>query len=296
MLRSVLNLATMVTFYYALRALPLADTLAIAYAAPLFMCLLSIVLLGEKVGPRRWTAIVVGFVGVLIIVQPGGTGLRPAALLALTSALLYALTNITSRQLSTSEQSHTILFYYSVSCLVVMGPIMSWNWTTPSWQDWLVFLVVGVAGSFGQFCLNQALRYGEVPLLAPIDYTSRSGAWRSAMWSSTSCRPGRCSAGPRSSSPAASTSSSAKPSWPGPVAARHGPARLPGRRHRRSCHRPETSGARESRIVKTSPCTGDFLGLDPYVVSVLDCINVGWGRGCAAAPFRFRAVGSKSLG
>jgi drug/metabolite transporter (DMT)-like permease len=170
-LRSIFNIGTMLTFYYALAHLPLADTVAITYAGPLFTTLLSVLMLKEKVGPRRWGAVLIGFVGVLVIVQPSGTGLNWAAGLAILSAFLYALTLITSRQLSGTETSHTILFYYSVGVLIVTGATMPWLWITPTWTDLWVFLLVGVSGSIGQFCLNQAFRYSQASMLAPIDYT-----------------------------------------------------------------------------------------------------------------------------
>lgn len=169
--RSVLNIAAMLTFYYALAEMPLADLMAIYFAAPLFVTALSVPMLREKVGPRRWGAILVGFVGVLVIVQPSGESFDSAALLALGSTGLYALMLITSRQLSTTEPSHTILFYYSIACLVAMGAAMPWQWVTPAWGDLWIIAVVGVAGSIGQYCLNQAFRYGEVSLIAPLDYT-----------------------------------------------------------------------------------------------------------------------------
>jgi drug/metabolite transporter (DMT)-like permease len=170
-LRSALNIGTMLTFYYALQRLPLADTVAIAYVAPLFMTILSVVLLGERVGWRRWGAIGIGFVGVILILRPAAAGISLGAIFALAAALLYALTLISSRQLSTTESSHSILFYYSAGVLVAMGPLMPFMWVTPRWEDLWIILFVGVAGSFGQFFLNQAFRYGEVSLLAPLDYT-----------------------------------------------------------------------------------------------------------------------------
>ncbi|MBX6321230.1 MAG: DMT family transporter [Rhodospirillaceae bacterium] len=171
LLRSVLNIAAMLTFYYALAALPLADCMAIYFAGPLFMTALSVPLLGERVGPRRWAAILVGFLGVIVIVGPTGQGFQPAALLALGSTVLYALMLITTRQLSTTESSHTILFYYSLACIVVTGAVMPWQWVTPAPGDLWIIAVVGVAGGLGQYWLNQAFRYGEVSLVAPLDYT-----------------------------------------------------------------------------------------------------------------------------
>jgi len=175
-LRSVLNIITMVTFYYALRLMPLADAVAVGFAAPLFMTVLSVPLLRERVGPRRWAAIVVGFFGVLLIAGPGsgpdGIAIGWGAALALLSAFTYALTLITSRQLSRTEMSHTILFYYSIGVIIVMGATLPFNWVTPDWEDVWVIVVVGISGSIGQYCLNQAFRYGEVSFIAPLEYTS----------------------------------------------------------------------------------------------------------------------------
>jgi drug/metabolite transporter (DMT)-like permease len=91
--------------------------------------------------------------------------------LALVSSLCWSLTQISSRQLSGTEPSHTILFYYSVAIVVVLGAAMPKVWVTPQGLDWLWFLVCGIAGSFGQFCYNQAFRYGEASMVSPLDYT-----------------------------------------------------------------------------------------------------------------------------
>jgi drug/metabolite transporter (DMT)-like permease len=171
LLRSILNIVTMLTFYYALRLIPLADAIAIGFATPLFTTALSGPLLKENVGIRRWSAVALGFAGVLLILQPSAQGVNFGAILALISALCWSLTQISSRQLSTTEPSHTILFYYSVAIMIVLGAVMPKVWITPHGIDWLWFLVCGVAGSFGQFCYNQAFRYGEASMVSPLDYT-----------------------------------------------------------------------------------------------------------------------------
>ena len=181
-LRAVLNLGTMITFYYALKLMPLADCFAVAYAAPLFVTALSVPLLKEKVGPRRWAAVLIGFAGVMFMLQPSGAGVSAGSLLALSSAFLYALTLITSRQLSSTERSHTILFYYSCVVIVVLGSFMPWQWETPTPEHWVLFIVSGVAGSFGQFFLNQAFRYAEASLIAPLDYTGMVWAILFGYW------------------------------------------------------------------------------------------------------------------
>jgi drug/metabolite transporter (DMT)-like permease len=170
LLRSALNLATMLTFYYALRLLPLADCIAIGFAAPLFATALAGPMLGEHVGLRRWLAVGFGFLGVLLVVQPSGSGVNFGAGLALLSSLCWALTMITSRQISSTESSHTILFYYSLAVVGVLGAAMPSTWVQPAPIDWLWFALAGVAGSFGQFCYNQAFRYGEASLTSPFDY------------------------------------------------------------------------------------------------------------------------------
>jgi drug/metabolite transporter (DMT)-like permease len=172
MLRSVLNLTTMLTFYYALRLIPLADAIAIGFAAPLFTTALSVPMLKERVGPRRWAAVALGFVGVLLIVQPSGGGMSFGALLALVSSLCWSVTLISSRQLSGTEPSHSILFYYSFAVVIALGATMPTVWIVPHGLDWLWFGVCGLAGSFGQYCVNQAYRYGEASMVAPLDYTS----------------------------------------------------------------------------------------------------------------------------
>jgi len=171
-LRSILNIVTMLTFYLALERMPLADVIAIAFAAPLFMTVLSVPMLGERVGPRRWAALSVGFVGVIVTLRPFGGGFNPVGLLALASAAFYAFMLITSRQLSATESSITILFYYSIGVIVTTGAAMPWQWVTPTWSDAGLFLAGGIVGSFGQLFLSQAFRYGEVSLLAPLEYTA----------------------------------------------------------------------------------------------------------------------------
>src|SRR5258707_3841825 len=149
-LRSILNIVTMLTFYAALARLPLADVIAIAFAAPPFMTGLSVPMLGERVRPRRWAALSVGFVGVIVTLRPFGDGFNPVGLLALASALFYALMLITSRQLSATESSITILFYYSIGVIVVTAAAMPWQWITPTWSDAALFLAGGTVGGIGR--------------------------------------------------------------------------------------------------------------------------------------------------
>ena len=170
--RSLFGIATMATFFYALKLLPLADTVAISFVAPLFMCALSVPLLKEKVGPRRWVAILVGFAGVIVIVQPGGAGLGLGAVLALTAAFTYAVSINLSRKISTTETSYSMLFWFSVFLIIGSGAVAPFEWITPRGSDIAVFCVMAIGGTLGQFLLTQAYRYGEISFLAPLEYTA----------------------------------------------------------------------------------------------------------------------------
>jgi drug/metabolite transporter (DMT)-like permease len=189
LIRSCCNLFTMISFYLALKLIPLPNAICLGLASPIFVTILSIPMLKEHVGIRRWTAVAIGFVGIILIAQPSADGLNletllalftdPAAagpqwgtILALLSAISWAATQVSSRQLSTSEPSHRILFYYSLVVVVVLGAAMPFYWITPNGHDLLMFGAIGLMGTAGQFCLNQAFRYGEASLVAPLDYTS----------------------------------------------------------------------------------------------------------------------------
>lgn len=171
LIRSCCNLFTMLCFYLALKLIPLPNAVCITGASPIFVTIFSIPMLKEKVGIRRWIAVGIGFLGIVMIIHPTSAGVDWGSLLALFSAVAWAMTQVSSRQLSTSESSHTILFYYSLVVVVALGVAMPFFWVTPSWRDAALFLAVGVMGTAGQFCLNQAFRYGEASQIAPLDYT-----------------------------------------------------------------------------------------------------------------------------
>ncbi|MET1027441.1 MAG: DMT family transporter [Dongiaceae bacterium] len=172
LLRSVLTIATTWTFYECLRYLQLADAIAIAFAAPLFMTSLSGPLLGEKVGPRRWAAVLIGFVGVMIALRPGQGGISWGAILALSAALTYALGQLWLRPLSGKEHGHNIIFYSTLfSGLAGLVPAYM-EWKSPSFGDWILFLLQGSCSAFAQLCMIRAFKIGEASMLAPLEYTA----------------------------------------------------------------------------------------------------------------------------
>jgi drug/metabolite transporter (DMT)-like permease len=170
--RAVCNGLTLMTFFGALVYLPLADTVAITFVSPLVMSLLAVPMLKERVGPRRWAAIIIGFLGVLVITRPSGTGLGVGALLAIGAAFFDALGINVTRRMSVTESSHSMLFWSSVFLLLGFGAAMPFQWVTPHGWDILAIAILAVVGSGAQFSLAQAFRYGEVSALAPLEYAA----------------------------------------------------------------------------------------------------------------------------
>lgn len=169
--RTVASVLTMATFFWALSLMPLANVVALTFAAPLIMTVLSVVMLGENVEPRRWVAIGVGFLGVLIMLRPAGD-FDWAALIPLACALFYALSIIVSRQLTATESINNLLLWVSGGAILFTAPFMPLEWKTPDLFELGIFAFTGLASGVGQFLMLRAFRYGEVSLLAPLEYTA----------------------------------------------------------------------------------------------------------------------------
>lgn len=158
--------------FYALTLLPLADYFAFTYAAPLFATMLSIPILGEQVGIRRWTAVAVGFVGVLIMLQPGVKTFAFAEMVAIGAAFTYALAIIAVRNLARTEHSAATVFYFTIAGLVLSGAILPFEWRTPTLTEWGLLLGIGLMSGIGQILMTDAYRLAPPSVIAPFDYTS----------------------------------------------------------------------------------------------------------------------------
>ena len=169
--RTLLMLGAWGFFILAIRELPLADTYTIVFGAPLFMALFSRIFLGEQVSRQRWTAVCLGFVGVLIVIHPSGAGFGTPVLFALAASLSWAVSTIVSRKLGQAERSTTILFYYMALCLIASAPFVGIQWTPIAEEHYSVFIIMGLIGTIGHWLLTQAFRYSEVSLLAPFEYS-----------------------------------------------------------------------------------------------------------------------------
>jgi drug/metabolite transporter (DMT)-like permease len=170
--RSTLLLLSTIFNFIALQFLQLDEALAILFSTPFFVAVLSGPLLGEWVGWRRWIAIVVGFLGVLLVARPGAGGIHPAALLTLAGALCYAIYIIATRVLARSDSNETTLFYSNLVGAVAMLPVLPFVWRTPDSVLLIVLMVaIGGFGSLGHYLLIIAHRIAPAAVLAPFIYS-----------------------------------------------------------------------------------------------------------------------------
>ena len=178
-----------VTYFVGLSLMPLADAVATAFVAPLLVTLMSAVILGEQVGPRRWGAVMLGMVGVVIMTRPGAGVIQPAAILVLISALCYASSHMMTRRMRHTESAMTLNFYVQIGFLVVslsfglfagdghlaQAPGSTWEflfrpWHLPPQSDWWAFAATGIAVGVGGLMMSQAYRTTEAALVAPFEY------------------------------------------------------------------------------------------------------------------------------
>ena len=171
-LRALLLLGSTFFFFNALRFLPLAEASAIGFVTPLLVTAFSVPLLGEKVGLRRWSAVLVGFCGVLIVLHPGSGLLTWAAALPLASSVCFSLYQIITRKLSATENPFATLFYAAAVGALAMTAVLPFEWVTPTsiWHGALI-VVLGLLGGIGHFILIKAFERASASVLAPFGYT-----------------------------------------------------------------------------------------------------------------------------
>jgi len=171
LMRAMALLASSLLFISGLRFLPIAEASATSFVSPLFVTALSIFLLGENVGLRRWLATAVGLIGVLIILRPGSGAFHPAAFFPIVSAFAWACTLIMTRMMSGRERTVTTMTWSSVAGLCILSALVPLVWVAPSWHDVLFGILIGVASTAGQWIVVLAFRYADASVLAPFSYT-----------------------------------------------------------------------------------------------------------------------------
>jgi len=173
LLRGVLGIAMMASFVYALKRLPLSTAYSIFFVAPLLITALSVPFLGERVGPRRWTAIGIGLVGVLVVLRPTGEGvLTTAGLAVLVAALGYSVSAITVRVLARTDSTQAITFWLLALMALGAGAFAWRQWVPLRVEHGWIIAAIGVGGALGQYTITEAFRLGEASMIAPLEYTA----------------------------------------------------------------------------------------------------------------------------
>ena len=172
LMRSLLLLTCTLLFFSGVGLLPLADASAIMFTSPILLTVLAIPLLGESVGPRRWAAVAIGFVGALIVVRPGTGVMGTGAVLLLAAAFCNALYQLTTRKLRMVDSPSTTLLYTAVVGSVLLSLLLPSVWVAPQPAHWLLFALLGVLGGAGHFTLIKAFQRAPAAVVAPFSYSS----------------------------------------------------------------------------------------------------------------------------
>ena len=157
--------------FFALQYLQLAETGAVQFSVPILIALISALWLHEKLDAKKWMAICLGFIGVLVIIRPGSHAFHPAILLSILNALLYAAFNLMTRQLASSDHPISTQLASATVPSLVLAPFAIWSWQTPdSWQVWCVLVLAGLTGGLGHTASALAHRYATAAVLGPFLY------------------------------------------------------------------------------------------------------------------------------
>lgn len=203
LLRGALMFMAYTFFYMAIAALPLAEVVALSFVSPLFVTVLSVLVLGEEVGLRRWLAIAVGFVGVMVMLRPGAGVFDPAGLMVVVAALFWASTSVITRRLGRTDSGSSMAFYTTVFYLAssaVVGlaighgrfageghaslQFLLRRWVIPSWPDLGLLVLIGLTAGLGFYLISQAYRVTRATAIVPFEYAAvpLSVLWGYLVW------------------------------------------------------------------------------------------------------------------
>ena len=185
LLRGVLGMVMIGCFVYALRRMPLSTAYTLYFVAPLLVAALSVPLLGEKVGPRRWTAIGIGMLGVVVVLRPGVDGLVSLpGLMVLLAATAYAIAAVTVSLLTRTDTPQSMVVWFLAIMAVGAGLAAIPGWVPLRWEHAALILGMGLAGAFGQIALTSAFMRGDASMIAPLEYTGLVWviAWDWLLW------------------------------------------------------------------------------------------------------------------
>jgi|TARA_B110000967_G_scaffold187279_1_gene209096 drug/metabolite transporter (DMT)-like permease len=169
--RGLILLCANVCFFYSISVISLAKALTLAFIAPLIVTAFSPILLGEKVGLRRWTAVIIGFIGSLVVIRPGIVEINLASLAALGTGIMYGFYLIITRKLSTSDNPLLTLLITGLVGGLIASIIVPFIWVKPSLNQWSMMAAIGIFACIGHLFLILSLKYADASKLAPLGYT-----------------------------------------------------------------------------------------------------------------------------
>jgi len=171
LIRCSLGVCAMGSAFTGISMMPLADAMAIFHSAPILMTALSVPILKERVGVRRWSAVIIGFIGVLLVVKPGSDVFSSGAIFMVFAAFVVALGSNIIRVLSRLDDPACITFYFTFAATLVSGILsLLWGWIVPSVTDLLLLMAVGILGGCGQYFMTVSFKNAELGLVSPLKY------------------------------------------------------------------------------------------------------------------------------
>ncbi len=168
--RGIILLCANICFFYAISVISLAKALTLAFIAPLIVTAFSPIILGEKVGVRRWTAVIIGFIGSLVVIRPGFVELNLASFAALGTGVMYGFYLIITRKLSISDNPLLTLLLTGLVGLVIISSVIPFIWVKPTLNQWSMMAGIGVFACIGHLFLILSLKFADASKLAPFSY------------------------------------------------------------------------------------------------------------------------------
>ncbi len=168
--RGIILLTANICFFYAISIISLAKALTLAFVAPLIVTAFSPIFLGERVGVRRWSAVIIGFIGSLVVIRPGFVEINLASIAALGTGVMYGFYLIITRKLSTSDNPLLTLLLTGVVGAIIISFVMPFVWVKPNFNQWSIMAAIGIFACLGHFFLILSLKYADASKLAPLSY------------------------------------------------------------------------------------------------------------------------------
>ena len=169
-IRGIILLSANICFFYSISVISLAKALTLAFIAPLIVTAFSPIFLGEKVGYRRWSAVIIGFIGSLVVIRPGFVEINLASLSALGTGVMYGFYLIITRKLSTSDNPLLTLLLTGVVGVIIISFVMPFVWVKPTLNQWSMMAAIGIFACIGHLFLILSLKYADASKLAPFSY------------------------------------------------------------------------------------------------------------------------------